>query len=818
MAAPSTAAAAATVPAEAPAAADDAGAPALAKTTLCSYHRRGACRHGDACRYAHGEAELRPRPDGSWDPTSAKAAAGSGSGGAECGTPGPPPEAAGAAAEAASEGSAQLCIKDLPSAWKTADLASLLAALGVPHVAAKKRPGMVNGFLQVAGPADALRATELLEGKRVQKRRLSVAPALPRAWERLAPAAKPGDDAAADSSDGGEEGVGGGELGAQKAVKAVRTASEAVTPLAHLAYAEQLALKDATIRQALKKIVRKTRKCCPRGTKLPDWVCAARERGCRCPWLQHAWVEHNCSGGNGCGSSSVYGLAGGSAKNETLTGLERSNHVSTEGLPCEVLDILESPQVDEYRNKCEFTVGRTVAGAIEVGFQLGMFREGVTAVEEPSSCRNVSRVAKAYAASMRSIVEASALPVWDKKENKGFWRQLTVREGGCPSIEEAIDVMLLVQIGAEQFPQEVVDAELRSMAAAFVKGAATACPPLPLTTIICQLHAGVSNAAPPSSSLVSLKLSKQSSAGGRENGEVLEIEGPLYIQEQLCGLSFRISPTAFFQVNTRAAEKLYRLVGEWAELGPNTLLFDVCCGTGTIGLTLAAQVGMVVGIEMNEAAVMDARTNASINGITNCRFVAAKAEDVMQELLMEYSEQLETAPGKGEACDVTADPSNKKLKTQAAVDQEDRAQPDEGRAEGAAVEDKEEAPYNSCSDSPQHRFSEVVAIVDPPRVGLHPTVLKSLRSHPQLKRLVYVSCNPESLAMNALELCTPYHEQMGQQTGRRPPGQRGYTLGTAKRRLGGMSAEVDAFRPERAIAVDLFPHTPHCELVLLLQR
>lgn len=109
------------------------------------------------------------------------------------------------------------------------------------------------------------------------------------------------------------------------------------------------------------------------------------------------------------------------------------------------------------------------------------------------------------------------------------------------------------------------------------------------------------------------------------------------------------------QVNTLAAEKLYSLAGDWAELGPHTLLFDVCCGTGTIGLTLAHRVGMVivkilafpnlvfkfplvvktcipcififlqvVGIEMNASAVLDAQRNAEINGIKNCRFVCSK--------------------------------------------------------------------------------------------------------------------------------------------------------------------------------------------------
>lgn len=78
-------------------------------------------------------------------------------------------------------------------------------------------------------------------------------------------------------------------------------------------------------------------------------------------------------------------------------------------------------------------------------------------------------------------------------------------------------------------------------------------------------------------------------------------------------------------MNTSAAEKLYSLAGDWADLGPDTLLFDVCCGTGTIGLTLAHRVGMVIGIEMNASAVSDAERNAKINGISNCKFICSKA-------------------------------------------------------------------------------------------------------------------------------------------------------------------------------------------------
>lgn len=68
------------------------------------------------------------------------------------------------------------------------------------------------------------------------------------------------------------------------------------------------------------------------------------------------------------------------------------------------------------------------------------------------------------------------------------------------------------------------------------------------------------------------------------------------------------------QVNTAAAEVLYQLAGEWAGCGGRTLLFDVCCGTGTIGLTLAKSVAKVIGVDIVESAIQDAKSNADRNG------------------------------------------------------------------------------------------------------------------------------------------------------------------------------------------------------------
>ncbi|AQK42347.1 Zinc finger CCCH domain-containing protein 24 [Zea mays] len=378
-----------------------------------------------------------------------------------------------------------------------------------------------------------------------------------------------------------------------------------------------------------------------------------------------------------------------------------------------------------------------------------------------------------------------------------------------------------------------------------------------------QDHKGISNAAPTDCPLIPLLVPK----GDQLDGTT---EDKIRIHDHISNLKFSLSPTAFFQVNTLAAERLYTLAGDWANLNSDTLLFDVCCGTGTIGLTLAQHVGMVVGIEMNESAVSNACRNALVNGIKNCRFVCGKAEDVMGPLLTEYlgSPQQQAAASKsnseiddasknedtigcasydGENIDSSKQRNDNAEGQQpmgasvdhptcaSEVDENNVASGEQNCGEASLVNDKpiETASDNSleqgkaCKDgssSPNNnvlaanacQFKNVVAIVDSPRVGLRPTVIKALRTHPRIRRLVYVSCNPDSLVANAIELCTPTSEKQEKNKGNR--GWRSMSsAGLARQRTKSMP-NSEPFIPKRAMAVDLFPHTPHCEMVMLFER
>ncbi|KAJ0970495.1 hypothetical protein J5N97_023372 [Dioscorea zingiberensis] len=830
----------------------------LWKTSLCSYFRRAAssCSHGEACRYAHSEEELRPRPDKSWDPTSDRA---------KKLLKRPIAEISGGEEEEEEDvdfATLEKCLVGLPKKWSSDNLKSFLDGNGIVCASAKKKKGMNVGFVHFADAEQIRTAVEILKEKTTGGKQIKVADAIRRSQgkkpkkefplgqtnEQVNRIQSSIDDSTGSvpslvADDDGVENDGSTHNNSspvERLISKARSVCDVVTPLACMPYNEQLEHKKNSLLQNLKRLTRNARKACPDTVSLPEWILKSKDIG---------------------------------------------------GLACKLEGIIESPMINGYRNKCEFSVGYSLQGKRTVGFMLGNFREGITAVEEPINCPNVSGISCKFALIFQEFLDSSVLPVWNRIENTGFWRQFTVREGRRPSevvVAESLDnqiaeVMLIVQVCSTDVDEKVMQREFKRMVQVLVQGAATSSPSLPLTTIVVQDHKGISNVAPADCPMFVLPFVEVE--GNSCTEKVLLTEGRIH--DYINNLRFCISPTAFFQVNTLAAERLYSLAGDWADLNSDTLLFDICCGTGTIGLTLAHRVGMVVGIEMNSSAVSDANRNAEINGITNCRFVCGKAEDVMGSLLKEY---LDVPLLHGTTCDVSM--SNGKGDDNKENDNgkgdDDKEENDNGKgddnkeendtntcSEEACIKDKDgdqmeplmpelqsdeksnvqEIPEDSSNDnnasglleSPvdssgekvefggtshadhnfakqkvadgalrQPQFKNVVAIVDPPRVGLHPIVIKTVRTHPGLRRLVYISCNPESLVANAIELCTPTADKPEKAKGNRRWRSMS-NAGLARQRAKSMP-NSEPFRPVRAVAVDLFPHTQHCEMVMLLER
>ena len=202
--------------------------------------------------------------------------------------------------------------------------------------------------------------------------------------------------------------------------------------------------------------------------------------------------------------------------------------------------------------------------------------------------------------------------------------------------------------------------------------------------------------------------------------------GPGFILDELCGLSFRISSKSFYQVNATQTEVLYRAAMDLAGFDGTQVAIDAYCGTGTIGLVAAKSgAARVIGVDSVESAIRDARTNARHNGVENAEFVAGDATDFMCELAKEgvlgASEQEEGAQAGG-----------------------------------------------------------LVVLMDPPRAGSTEEFLRAAAALAP-KRIVYISCNPETQARDVEFLDSV-----------------GYA--------------VVAVQP-----VDMFPHTDHIECIVALE-
>jgi len=107
--------------------------------------------------------------------------------------------------------------------------------------------------------------------------------------------------------------------------------------------------------------------------------------------------------------------------------------------------------------------------------------------------------------------------------------------------------------------------------------------------------------------------------------------GKGYIIEKLEDFQFKISPKSFFQTNTKQAEKLYQVTRDFAELNGTQTVYDLYCGTGSIGIFVSKQAAKVVGVEVVADAIEDAKENAALNGLTQTAFFAGDVIDICDD-------------------------------------------------------------------------------------------------------------------------------------------------------------------------------------------
>ncbi|XP_043560255.1 tRNA (uracil(54)-C(5))-methyltransferase homolog-B [Chiloscyllium plagiosum] len=372
----------------------------------------------------------------------------------------------------------------------------------------------------------------------------------------------------------------------------------------------------------------------------------------------------------------------------------------TEDLCCPLHSTLPSPVTVGYRNKSTFSVNRGPDGNPKtVGHYIGTGKGRNIVCTHSDHLVNMPEKHKQVARSYEQFIQLSPLEPCILFHEGGHWREITVRTN------RKGDTMAIVYFHPQHLEKEEIAKHQKSLVEYFTIGPGAACE---LTCLYFQ-----------ESSMTRCL---------HEHSPYQLLYGIPYIYEEVLGLTFRISPDAFFQVNSEGAEVLYQTVRDLIRVDGDYIVLDVCCGTGAIGLTLSQGAAKVIGIELIEQAVEDARCNAILNGIANCEFLKGKAEIVLPQLL----------------------PSLEDVKF-------------------------------------------LIAVVNPSRAGLHYRVVRAIRNCEQIRQLVYISCKPEGEAMrNFVELCCPPDHQ--------------------KKLFG------DPFTPRVAVPVDMFPHTSHCELVLLFER
>jgi 23S rRNA (uracil1939-C5)-methyltransferase len=335
----------------------------------------------------------------------------------------------------------------------------------------------------------------------------------------------------------------------------------------------------------------------------------------------------------------------------------------------ELEPLVEAAEPWRYRNKLEYSFGTDEDdGSLVCGFHAPGSWERIVPIDD---CLLASERSNAAREAVVAWCRERGLRAWDRRSQKGLLRNLIVREGR--------------RTGELQVRLVTSDAPLDTTGLAEAARA---------DSVVWTRAPGVA----------------ETTAGGVD--EVLH--GAATIDEELSGLRFRISPDAFFQTNTEMAERLYGVAREYAALQGWERVYDLFCGIGTIGLSLAPRAGEVWGIEIVEEAIGDALANARLNEIDNARFFAGDVRTSLRDLV------------------------------------ERAGRPD-------------------------------VLVVDPPRAGLSQKVVRRIiEAGP--RRIVYVSCNPTTLAPNAAQLV-----------------EAGYAL-------------------RRVRPVDMFPQTPHIECVALLER
>ena len=258
---------------------------------------------------------------------------------------------------------------------------------------------------------------------------------------------------------------------------------------------------------------------------------------------------------------------------------------------------MENP--DHYRNKVHATFSYDKKGKIVAG----IYEEDSHRVIPVNNCLIQNQKANAIIQTIRKLMPSFKLTPYDEDYSTGFLRHVLIRTGHVSK-----QVMVVLVGGTPIFPSK------NNFTKALIKEHPE------ITTVIFNIN-------PRRTSMV---------LGDRET----VLFGKGYIEDTLCGKTFRLSSKSFYQVNTVQTEKLYKKALEMANLKGNENVLDAYCGIGTIGIIASDRAGEVIGVELNKDAVNDAVLNAKANKVDNIKFFQGDAGDFMLEMA-EEGEQLD---------------------------------------------------------------------------------------------------------------------------------------------------------------------------------
>ena len=269
--------------------------------------------------------------------------------------------------------------------------------------------------------------------------------------------------------------------------------------------------------------------------------------------------------------------------------VERIGGISTEFRP-----IIGSERVNRYRNKAQLPIGRDREG----GAVLGFYAFHSHRIIDCDDCALQPEIFKTVMDVTRDFIERTNTDIYDESTGKGRLRHLYIRLG-----EVTNELMVCYVVNGNGLKQEDMLVKM-------------------LRESLPNLKTVVFNS----------NREKTNVILGNKNRVAY---GKGYITDVLCRLKFKISPFSFWQVNRAQAEKLYSKAKEYAKLSGDEVLLDLYCGTGTIGLTMAQDCKQLVGVEIVEDAVNDAKANAEANEINNARFICADAPTAAEQLRKE---------------------------------------------------------------------------------------------------------------------------------------------------------------------------------------